>query len=150
MKALTARNQHWLSGTLITRLRLFMVGRFNTKKSLSQRMNGPVPTNVVAYPNGDRRRLVNFITKCRKADPVTGEAFPPTIEFRHARGSLDAAHIMKWVEYCVGLVRLAHKYSLKEKAFRVTDWDCNISTWNLMEDMGLSQESIEYWMALEA
>lgn len=142
----------------IARLRGMMNRRFKSKEALLQRMNGPVPDNAEIYPNGDRNRLVNFTATCRKPHKVSGKPFPSTIEFRHAQGSLDTEHILKWVEFCVGLVRLAHVYASKEKEFRVHSWEnpfeptsstntSHISIWDLMEDMRLSEESQTFWKA---
>jgi len=143
----------------IPQLRGMMERRFKSKEVLSQRMNGPVPENAKAYPNGTRHRLVNFTTTCRKPDEDTGKAFPSTIEFRHAQGSLDSVHVLKWIEFCVGLVRLAHEYASKSKNFRVHDWGNpanpigsmdHISVWDLIEDMGLPEESKRFWKTREA
>ncbi|EHL00578.1 hypothetical protein M7I_3463 [Glarea lozoyensis 74030] len=116
------------------------------KTSLSQKMCWPAR---IGSPNGDRNRLVNFTYLVR------GEDFAETIEFRQARGTLDPDEISHWIDFCVGLVRLAEYYSKNPDAFPVKNFDDlhsgegtpenPVGVFRLMKDMGLSQEAVRFW-----
>jgi hypothetical protein len=116
------------------------------KKSLSQKMCWP---STIESPHGDRNRLVNFTYLVR------GDGFAETIEFRQARGTLDPEEIFHWIDFCIGLVRLAEYYYQNPNDFPVTDFqelhsgegtsDNQVGVFRLMTDMGLSQEAIRFW-----
>ena len=76
--------------------------------SLATLMNAPVARTDQNFMNvGNRNRQVNFTTAARD------KYFPCTIEFRQARGSLNPIVIRKWVEFCIGFVRVAQFYMLR-------------------------------------
>ncbi|CZT51551.1 uncharacterized protein RSE6_12706 [Rhynchosporium secalis] len=99
---------------------------------------------------GDKDRQVNMTYLMRTPN------LPQTIEFRQAKGSLKGPDIKHWVEFCIGLVRLAHLYAADPALFPVKNWrdvrlpngsfETNrINVFDLMRDMGLSAEAIAYW-----
>lgn len=119
------------------------------KDALARYMNAP-PTHK--YPEGNRNRQVNFTTTVR------GEGFPYTIEFRQARGSLCPEEISRWVDFCIGLVKVARFYWEDPARFRVKGlgeyYDENgklqrgrISVFDLMQDMELDDKAVEYWIS---
>jgi hypothetical protein len=117
------------------------ISSIKTRTILSQRMCWP---STSKFPNGNRNRLVNFTYLCR------GEDFPETIEFRQARGSLDPEEISHWVDFCVGLVRLAEHYSQNPDAFPAKTFEelrSGEGVFKLMKDMVLSPEAIGFWDA---
>jgi hypothetical protein len=111
----------------------------NDKTSLSRRMCWPASKN---RENGNRNRLVNFTYLCR------GDGYAETIEFRQARGSLDPEEISHWVDFSVGLVTLAGFYSQNPEAFPAKTFEglhSGKGVFQLMEDMGLRPEAIQFW-----
>jgi hypothetical protein len=100
---------------------------------------------------GNRNRQVNFTAAARPPEA------PYTIEFRQARGTLDANDVQKWVEFCIGLVRLAKYYVDNPGTFPITTFksfsvdesgECvreRIYIMDLMNDMGMSEEDKDYW-----
>ena len=96
------------------------------------------------YPYGDRTRLVNF-TSIVRGKNSEGKEFPSTVEFCQAAGCLDADDIMRWVEFCIGLVRVAEFYYRNPGTFPVKTWQDSLSVFKLMKDMALSKEALEYW-----
>ncbi|KAI9048078.1 hypothetical protein LZ554_007874 [Drepanopeziza brunnea f. sp. 'monogermtubi'] len=100
--------------------------------------------------NGDKDRQVNLTYLLRDS------SLPRTIEFRQARGSLDAGDVSRWVDFCIGLVRLARLYVDDPPRFRVDDWGVTwhadgthrfsrISVFDLIRDMDLGYGAEEYW-----
>lgn len=69
---------------------------------LASKMNWP--DHGVGNELGNRNRQVNFTAAARAEDA------PYTVEFRQARGTLDAEDVKMWVDFCIGLVRLAEFY----------------------------------------
>jgi hypothetical protein len=117
------------------------------KEALAKYMNGPVTRK---YPQGNKNRQVNFVSAARP------ENFPATIEFRQARGSLCLEEISRWVDFCIGLVKLAALYREDPARFPVkglgeyvdennTVQKGRISVFDLMKDMGLETQAIRYW-----
>jgi hypothetical protein len=119
-------------------------------EELSQLMcwpSGHTPLTI----NGNRNRFVNWTYLCRGSD------YPQTIEFRQARGTLEPEEVHRWVDFCVGLVRLAEFYANNPDRFPLTSFrqerpapgvivpnlteDC----FGLMDQMGLSAEAKEFW-----
>ncbi|KAL2070434.1 hypothetical protein VTL71DRAFT_13460 [Oculimacula yallundae] len=99
---------------------------------------------------GDKDRQVNMTYLMRTPN------LPQTIEFRQAKGSLNGQDISRWVEFCIGLVRLAHLYAADPVRFRVRNWrdvrlpdgsfeSNRVDVFDLMRDMNLSSEAIAYW-----
>ena len=97
----------------------------------------------------DRNRLVNFTSATRDQD------YSYTIEFRQARGTLSAQDVSRWVDFCIGLVRLAGLYLANPSRLKVNDWEDyfdnggiirnNINVFDLMYDMELDDDAIHYW-----
>ncbi|KAK0119882.1 hypothetical protein ONS95_011312 [Cadophora gregata] len=99
---------------------------------------------------GDKDRQVNLTYLMRTPD------LPQTVEFRQAKGSLNAEDINHWVDFCIGIVRLAYLYAADPEKFRVKNWEDiklpgggwernQIDVFDLMRDMKLSDEVITYW-----
>ncbi|KAH6723318.1 hypothetical protein BKA61DRAFT_648495 [Leptodontidium sp. MPI-SDFR-AT-0119] len=99
---------------------------------------------------GDKDRQVNMTYMMRTPN------LPQTIEFRQAKGSLIGEDVNRWVDFCIGLVRLAHLYAADPSRFRVRNWEDvalpdgtvelnNIDVFDLMRDMELSSEAVTYW-----
>ncbi|KAH7410949.1 hypothetical protein BKA64DRAFT_772357 [Cadophora sp. MPI-SDFR-AT-0126] len=99
---------------------------------------------------GDKDRQVNLTYLMRTPD------LPQTVEFRQAKGSLNAEDINHWVDFCIGIVRLAHLYAADPERFRVKNWGDvrlpdgrwernRIDVFDLMRDMELSEEAVRYW-----
>ncbi|KAE9373401.1 hypothetical protein N431DRAFT_338728 [Stipitochalara longipes BDJ] len=109
------------------------------------------PADGIGNDLGNRNRQVNFTAAARLDDA------PYTIEFRQARGSLNPTVIQKWVEFCIGLVRLAQFYDdnpgkFPMKTFKPYELNPNKKVpkgrfyiMDLMEDMGLSKEDKAFW-----
>lgn len=127
----------------VLRLRNKIVLGGSSMVRMSKLFNGPV-TGGDAYINGDRNRLVNF-TSAVRGQNAEGKDFPSTIEFRQARGSLEMKDIRKWVDFCIGLVRLAHFYHDNPDKFPVKKWEDRISVFDLIAQMDLGAEAEEYW-----
>ncbi|KAH6670543.1 hypothetical protein B0J14DRAFT_486004, partial [Halenospora varia] len=114
------------------------------KESLSQKMNYPPPPDH-SSPNGNRNRLVNFVSMTR------GAGFASTIEFRQARGTLDPVEIGHWVDFCVKLVKVAEYYATNPDNFMPKKWEDmrgeggTTDVFDLMGDMELSDEAREFW-----
>jgi hypothetical protein len=118
-------------------------------KELALLMNWP--NHGLGHELGNRSRQVNFTAAAR---PKTA---PYTIEFRQARGTLNATDVRKWVEFCIGLVRVAQFYvdnpgRFPMKSFKsfLVDGDEESVTerfyiLDLMWDMGMSEEDKSYW-----
>jgi hypothetical protein len=106
------------------------------------------PWNGPKYP-ADRNRLVNFTSATRRKD------YPYTIEFRQARGSLSAEDISRWVDCCVGLVRLADLYMQDPGLIPVFGWEDtfsngrivrnHINVFDLINNMELGDDAIRFW-----
>lgn len=100
-------------------------------------------THPNKYALGNRHRQVNFTWAVRN------DEFPYTIEFRQARGTLDARDISRWVDFCIALIKLAEDYTEGEsnsgarKRFQPLDWD--VSIFDLIEEMELGDEALTYW-----
>jgi len=86
-----------------------------------------------------RGQIVNFAYLSR-------ENGPQTIEFRQHAGSVDAREINYWVEFCLGLVRLAWRYADGEGECRVKHWNDKVDIADLMEDMGLDENVEEFYL----
>jgi hypothetical protein len=119
----------------------------SNKTELGKYMNHPA---VYPYPLGNRGRQVNFLSIAR------GDRYASTVEFRQARGSLCAEDISRWVDFCVGLVKIAQVYSKEVSRFPAkclgNYYDIGgkhhvgrISVYDLMSDMELGDEAIGYW-----
>jgi hypothetical protein len=119
----------------------------SNKTELGKYMNYPA---IYPYPLGNRGRQVNFLSISR------GDIYASTVEFRQARGSLCAEDISRWVDFCVGLVKIAQLYSKDPSRFpakclgnyydiRGTQHVSRISVYDLMNDMELGDEAIGYW-----
>lgn len=123
--------------------------------SLPGLMNWPAvnsPYDKLCRQHGDRDRQANFTY-------INRENGANTFEFRQAKGSLDATDISCWIDFCVGLVRLARLYIEDRSRFRVKDWPDdrttpvttygkehnNINVFDLMHDMELGPAAIAYW-----
>jgi hypothetical protein len=130
----------------------------NIREQINQCKNPQELALLMNWPNhglgnelGNRSRQVNFTAAAR---PATA---PYTIEFRQARGTLSAVDVQKWVEFCIGLVRLAQfyvdnpgKFPMKSfKSFSVGEDGEPVTErfyiTELMRDMGLSEGDKEYW-----
>lgn len=121
----------------------------STPQELALLMNWPA--HGLGNELGNRARQVNFTAAAR---PPTA---PYTVEFRQARGTLDASDVQKWVEFCTGLVRVARfyvdnpgRFPMKTfKGFRVVEDEEPVAErfyiMDLMNDMGMSEENKEYW-----
>lgn len=128
------------------------VRRIMDKKELARYMNAPARWS---YPDGNRHRQVNFLSLVR------GDDYPSTIEFRQARGSLRPKDILMWVDFCLGLVRLAHLYHAKPDLFPTDALDdyydergellnARVDVFDLIQDMGLSADAVRYWELTKA
>jgi len=118
-------------------------------KELALLMNWP--NHGLGHELGNRSRQVNFTTAAR---PKTA---PYTIEFRQARGTLNATDVRKWVEFCIGLIRVAQfyvdnpgRFPMKSfKGFLVDGNEESVAErfyiLDLMRDMGMSEEDKSYW-----
>jgi hypothetical protein len=85
-----------------------------------------------------RNHIVNFAYLNRRDGPQT-------IEFRQHAGSVDAVEIGFWVEFCLGLVRLAERYADGDGECTVRSWDDKIDVEDLFEEIGLSGEGRCYY-----
>jgi hypothetical protein len=101
-------------------------------------------SNEAHRPSKDRNRLVNFTSAAQ------GPEFPSTVEFRQALGSLDTDDIIKWIDFCVGLLRLAEYYLKNPQKFSAKSWDERVNVFDLIKDMGLGQEAEDYWARKQA
>jgi hypothetical protein len=126
------------------RLRLH---RIPDKEALARYMNAPA---MSSSPRGNRNRQVNFLSVVR------GDDFPSTVEFRQARGSLCPEEISRWVDFCIGLIRLAYLYHNHPRRFPTEalgdyyDGEGNlqgggVSVFDLIRDMELDGEAVWYW-----
>jgi hypothetical protein len=127
----------------------YEIWRCTDAGELALKMNWP--DHGLGNELGNRNRQVNFTAAAR------GKDSPYTIEFRQARGTLDAKDIRMWVEFCVSLVRLAGYYvdnpgtfPMKTfKSFLVDEEKKNVRErfyiMDLMRDMGMSEEDMNYW-----
>lgn len=109
-----------------------------TKRKVVQLFNWPFKNTYQKY--GNKNRQVNFTTT------VPAVHFPQTVELRQARGSLDAEEIGHWIDFCIGLVRLSEFYVENPARFPASTWD-NVNVFDLMNDMGLSNDAKGYWHA---
>lgn len=130
----------------IERLRAQLRDISNTS-ALVKFMNHPANYK---FPRGNRNRQVNFLSINR------GDNFASTVEFRQARGSLCAEDISRWVDFCVGLIKLSKLYSEDPDRFPLKglgryhepDGKLRLNLMNvyaLMRDMELGNEAISYW-----
>jgi hypothetical protein len=117
------------------------------KEALVKYMNAPA---TYKCPRGNRNKQVNFLSITR------GEAFATTVEFRQARGSLCSEEISRWIDFCIGLVKLAALYRNDPARFPAKGLgeylDDNgkpqkgrVSVFDLMQDIELGDEVIRYW-----
>jgi hypothetical protein len=100
---------------------------------------------------GNRSRQVNFVAAAR------ADYAPYTIEFRQARGTLNAEDVTMRVELCTGLVRLAQFYvenpgKVPMKTFKPylvgEDGEVVVEKFDIMDlmtDMEMSEEDKLYW-----
>ena len=121
----------------------------STPQELALLMNWPA--HGLGNELGNRARQVNFIAAAR---PPTA---PYTVEFRQARGTLDANDVQEWVEFCTGLVKVAQfyvdnpgRFPMKTfRGFRVGEDEDPVAErfyiMDLMNDMGISEDDKEYW-----
>lgn len=116
------------------------------REALAQYMNAPA---TYKCPR-NRNKQVNFLSITR------GEAFATTVEFRQARGSLCPDEISQWIDFCIGLIKLAALYRENPGRFPAKGLgeylDDNgklqkgiISVFDLMHDMELGNEAVQYW-----
>ncbi|KAF8854418.1 hypothetical protein BDZ45DRAFT_747561 [Acephala macrosclerotiorum] len=139
----------------------------SNKYELSRLFNWPANDHWQAgllgmhMPTGNRNRQVNLTTpgewEFQAHNGRDFSQYPCTIEFRQAKGSLNAEDIARWVDFCVGLVRLAHFYDQHPSRFRVKHWldeiapngevrrENKISVFELMEDMNFGADAVKYW-----
>jgi len=121
----------------------------STVEELSQLMCWP-KSHTPLTVNGDRNRIINWTYLCR------GDEYPQTIEFRQARGTLKPGEVHNWVDFCVGLVRLAEFYAYNPDHFPIVSFRPTrdkqgnrvgnvINVFRLMDKMGLSEEAKEFW-----
>ncbi|PBP28045.1 hypothetical protein BUE80_DR000881 [Diplocarpon rosae] len=124
-----------------------------TVEQMVELLNWPAVSRFNEKPNrenGDKDRQVNLTYMIRSGNS------PKTIEFRQAKSSLDFEDISRWVDFCVGLVRLARLYVEDRSRFPVQNWNdtlladgtiqCNkIDVFDLIRDMDLGQTATEYW-----
>ena len=117
----------------------------DARKILDQcKTAGQIAKVMNASPNegmklGNRNRQVNFTAAARPADA------PYTIEFRQARGSLNPIIIQKWVEFCIGLVRVAKRYAkdptkIPMENFKQQNFNDKLYIMRLMRQMNMNQE----------
>ena len=87
------------------------------------------------------------------------EEYPRTIEFRHARGSLDPEDIIKWASFCLKIVELAMSLAQRSRT-NIQEWDeiylddqgvemKRLSLEGFMRDMNLDDETKAYWIAIQ-
>ncbi|KAF4635430.1 hypothetical protein G7Y89_g2669 [Cudoniella acicularis] len=109
------------------------------KTALSQKMCWPAPQH---NPNGNQYCLINFVYLTQ------GEGYAEAIEFRQARGTTSAEEVNHWVDFCVGLVKLAEFYLKIPARFLVKSWNDlraeNNVLYQLMQDIELSDEAIGF------
>jgi hypothetical protein len=102
----------------------------------------------------NRGHVIAFRPLC--APETDGRA--RTVEFRMQRSTLDPKEVGRWVEFCVGFVRLAWRFAAEDERrggeqvwgtrCRVGSWMERIAVEDLLGEMGLSGESQEYWLAI--
>ncbi|KAG0647926.1 hypothetical protein D0Z07_5622 [Hyphodiscus hymeniophilus] len=146
-RTVTGLKGQWPS---INELRTDLRTYIDTNDDLALYMNAP--PGATPHNFGNRNRLVNFTTAAAR-----GDQYPKTIEFRQARGSLCAQEIMHWVKFCVGIVKLATLYKENSDKFPIKNWPDStpgpngiiehdrIDVFDLIRDMKLPQEEVEYW-----
>lgn len=73
---------------------------------------------------------------------------PQTVEFRQHAGTLDVEEMGHWVQFCVGLVALAHKCACEgEVRWSGKRWEevVDMGIEELWEEMGFQEESRNYY-----
>ncbi|RDW84657.1 hypothetical protein BP6252_02247 [Coleophoma cylindrospora] len=123
-----------------------------TPVQISCVMNAPSSTKKGLRQNGERERIVNFVSAARER-----QKYASTVEFRQHAGTLEADEIKHWVRFVIQLVKLAEYYTQHPNEFPITFWEeeainsvwhrNNISIMNLLWDLGLDAESRDYWEA---
>ncbi len=86
----------------------------------------------------ERSYIVNF-------KHINRESGPRTIEFRQHAASEDPSEIFWWVEFCLGLVRLAMWYDASAEECPVHDWKDRIDIEDLLDAMGMRDAGKEYY-----
>jgi len=86
----------------------------------------------------ERSYIVNF----KHINRASG---PRTIEFRQHAASDDPPEIFWWVEFCLGLVRLAMRYEAFGEECPVQDWEDRIDIEDLLDAMGMKDVGKEYY-----
>ena len=126
--------------------------------SLVERFNWRASKDRPGLEHGNRLRQVNFVPLTR-----TREDLPKTIEFRAARGTLKEEEVTRWVDVCLGLVRLAKYYAGNPEEFPVIEWGdefsprrngiltrSRINVFDLLNLMGIGKKEIEWWQDRKA
>ena len=86
----------------------------------------------------ERSYIVNF-------NYINRESGPRTIEFRQHAASDDPSEIFWWVQFCLGLVRLAMRYEAYGGECIVHDWNDRIDIEDLLDAMGMEDAGKEYY-----
>lgn len=112
---------------------------------------------------GCRNRQANFVRaswleyedtsatyKAQFAGANPARPLPETVEFRQARGTLEAEDVDAWVEFCVGLVQLADDLATQKKRFPYllndrTLKDAPINILDLFELIDMDMDRVNYW-----
>ncbi|KUJ10997.1 uncharacterized protein LY89DRAFT_786661 [Mollisia scopiformis] len=81
--------------------------RSGTKVDFARLMNWPSDQSNPSYAFGNVNRQMNFIGNADRDGQPAQDLYPNFIQFRQARGSLDATDVERWVEFCCRLVWLA-------------------------------------------
>ncbi|KAH7354894.1 hypothetical protein BKA65DRAFT_581538 [Rhexocercosporidium sp. MPI-PUGE-AT-0058] len=125
-------------------------------RAISRKATIPqIRDGVSKYSDSDVVALVNWPRTIRaggtqKPDRDLGD------KDRQARGSLDGEDVNRWVEFCIGIVRLAHLYAADPERFRVRNWRDvmmfdetsernRIDVFDLMRDMEWGDDAVSYW-----
>lgn len=93
---------------------------------------------LLGFIGRHRAHLVNF-------SGLVKENRPNTIEFRQHAGTLDPRDVFWWVQFCTGLVQLAHQYAITGDECPVSDWEDRIDIEDLFEAIGLPDEGREFF-----
>lgn len=139
--------------------------RCETPFELARVLNWPAGIGVLnsaKFPIGHEQRQVNFTSYVESVDLVARRDvdLPVVLQFRQAKGSLDATDIEAWVTFCQDLVLLAMRLATANHPFLpVHRWSemvlngrtmerrhSNISVFDLMDMMKYTDAQKTYWM----
>jgi hypothetical protein len=107
-------------------------------RAIRTRLDGFNQPEIRRTMGSDKTRLVSFM------NIVAETEYPTTVEFRQHRGDLCLENIKRWIFFVAGLWRLADQYRC-DNSYRVRSWDDRVSVFDLMVDMGMSLEDIDYY-----